>query len=211
MFSRRSLIAMAAISALSGKVGFAHDRKPSHKHPHPQGSNQCIPGGEFSSRRGDLDKYFNMPRCQLIIHHANKDDNIFDERFERIELGWSVFGLWMREDSALMSLSSENFRSFLLGQDNRVLVEGQRPRLVLHGRTRNKEAFRAALKSLGTEFDAFAAGLRHLKNNGDAIYEVGYDGMRMRVLADSNVMAIGYRGGSYKGLRPVLLDGMHPV
>lgn len=203
MQSRRTVLKYAAIASIGIKANLALADPRNYKHTHEgnpsTGSNSHLPGyGETSFDRETLENYFQMPSCVHIIHHAKF---LMHEDFDSTDLGIETYPLWVREDAPVENVTLGQVRAFLEIEEPLFHSHSGRAYLVRHGSPLNQEAFFNAVGRIQIDREVAA---RH------SIYYHNYLDMRKHCLKDKNAVLLGYRRHSFKGLRPLLIDGLHP-
>lgn len=205
MISRRNLfkLTIPAIGLVTTPAAYADYREYKHEHPkNPStGSSSHIPGiGESSFNRGSLEKYFEMPECVFITHHA---EYVPHAAFEPDYIGTETYPLWVREDAPIESVSLKQLQDFLVNKSTLFEVNGRSAYLVRHSRPINQYAFFNLVGRIG--IPRRVAAVKQLSR------QPAYSSMRSQCINDPCAVLLGYRRSSFVGLRPLLIDGNHPV
>lgn len=202
MDRRKFLIGSASAGAIPLAVR-ADNREYKHKHSggaSGTGSHIYLNGSEASFRKGDLMRQLKMPPCVLIIHHAGLVET---EEFDIVDYGVEQYAIWVREDAALSEVSTADLRA---------LFSGRAPLVDERGREMSVVRLSSAKK---IHYEAFKNAVRSIDGDdtGAVIISTGlfgYDELREATLKDDVTMSIGYRNGSYAGMKPLLVNGIDP-
>lgn len=196
---------VSSLAALSLGAGSASGDNRGYKHKHTggasgTGSHIYLNGSEASFRKGDLMRQLRMPPCVLIIHHAGLVET---EEFDIVDYGVEQYAIWVREDAALSEVSTANLRALFSGRAPLVDERGREMSVVRLSSAKkiHYEAFKNAVRSIDGDDTGAVTSSTGL---------FGYDELREATLKDDVTMSIGYRNGSYAGMKPLLVNGIDP-
>ena len=196
---------VSSLAALSLSAGSASSDYRSYKHKHSAGasgtgSHIYLNGSEVSYRKGDLQRQLRMPPCVLVIHHASL---IETEDFDIIDYGLEQYAIWVRKDAALSEVTTSDLRAHFSGQAPLVDERGREMTVVRHDNAKeiHYEAFKNAVRSFNGDDSGAIVNTKGL---------FGYEELREATLQNDVTMSIGYRNGSYAGMKPLLVNGLDP-
>jgi hypothetical protein len=206
---RRSVLGLAAGAIVMPYVSRAHYTGFKHKHPNgpSTGSDFHVPAfSESSFDRGSLENYLRMPPCVFIVHHASF--HAADE-FDTLNLGWSQFPVWVREDAPIEDVSLSHLSRFLESGEPLFRTDSGPAYVLRHASRLNQEAFVELVGRLGV---SRRRALSHRKPDGaeGKGQQQIYRAMREHCLGDPSAVMIGFRGENFQGLKSLTVDGRHP-